>query len=182
MQALYTSARCISCDWPPSPGYCRCASAMHLRIAASRAWPCCAVCVAACGLASITAGHTHGLFPQFWLPEPGRQPAPGDSSRRTFGAMACNPYCVVRSGSPSMRLMDGGLIHIIVRASCVRTAESTHVSCTEDAMVEQSQVRDGLFEITSRYRSFDPNHAPHVCGNNMRRSSHDAAEAATTRR
>src|SRR5262249_1751703 len=28
---------------------------MHLRIAASRASPCCAVCVAACGLASTTA-------------------------------------------------------------------------------------------------------------------------------
>jgi len=59
-----------------------------------------------------------------------------------------------------MRLMDGGFIQI-VRASCMRTAESAHVSCTEDAMAEQSQLRDGL-EITSRYRSFDSNHAPHV--------------------
>jgi len=41
-----------------------------------------------------------------------------------------------------MRLMDGGFTQIL-RASCVRTGESTHVSCTEDAMVEQSQVREG---------------------------------------
>src|SRR5262249_18645861 len=77
MHALYTSARCISCASPP--GYCRCASAMHLRIAASRPSPCCAVCVTARRLASITAtnaprrpsenfpGHIHGLFPQCWL-------------------------------------------------------------------------------------------------------------------
>src|SRR5262249_10946968 len=55
MHAFYTSAPCISSHSPPPPGNCRCASAMHLRIAASRASPCCAVCVAACGLASITA-------------------------------------------------------------------------------------------------------------------------------
>src|SRR5690348_13084986 len=73
-----------------------------------------------------------------------------------------------------MRLMDGGFAHIVVRPSCVRTAKSAHVSCTEGVMVEQSQLRDGL-EITSCYRLFDPNHASHVCGNNMRRSSRDAA-------
>src|SRR5262245_13006090 len=77
-----------------------------------------------------------------------------------------------------MRLMDGGFTHI-VGASCVRTAESAHVSCTEDAMLEQSQVRDGL-EITSPDGSFDPNHASHVCGNNMRRSSR--AKAPTRRK
>src|SRR5262249_56772430 len=73
--------------------------------------------------------------------------------------------------------MDGGFAHIVVRASCVRTAEPAHVSCTEDATAEQSQVREGLFEITLRYRSFDSNHAPHVCGNNMRRSSRDCCDA-----
>src|SRR5215467_344538 len=92
MQALYTSARCISCDWPPlGSGYCRCASAMHLRIAASRASPCCTVCGAACGLASITATNDANrprqkflvilmeCFLSFWLPELGRQPAPDGS-------------------------------------------------------------------------------------------------------
>src|SRR5262249_39817155 len=80
---------------------------------------------------------------------------------------------VIASSSPSMRLMDGGFVQI-VRASSLRTAESTHVSCTEDAMVEQSQVREGLCEITSRYRSFVSNHAPHVC--KMRRYRRDAAK------
>src|SRR5262245_17063754 len=78
-----------------------------------------------------------------------------------------------------MRLMDGGLAHIVVRASCVRTAEPAHVSCTEHPTAEQSQVRDGLFEIALRYRSFVSNHAPHVCGNGMRRFGRDAAKAAT---
>src|SRR5262245_57013305 len=85
-----------------------------------------------------------------------------------------------KTRKPSMRSMDGGFIQI-VRASCVRTAEPAHLSCTEDAMVEQSQVRDGLFEITLRYRSFDPNHAPYVCGN-MRRCSCHAAAAPTRRK
>src|SRR5262245_9476773 len=58
--------------------------------------------------------------------------------------------------------------------------EPTHVSCTEDAMVAQSQVREGLFEITLRYRSFVSNHAPHIC--EMRRSSRTAANAATHRK
>jgi hypothetical protein len=43
-----------------------------------------------------------------------------------------------------MRLMDGGFIQI-VRASSLRTAGSAHVSCTEDAMVQQSQLCDALF-------------------------------------
>src|SRR5262249_52492926 len=56
-------------------------------------------------------------------------------------------------------------------------AEPTHASCTEDAMVEQSQVREALCEIRLRYRSFVSHPAPHVC--EMRRSSRDAANAAT---
>jgi hypothetical protein len=48
----------------------------------------------------------------------------------------------VRLGSPCTRVTGGGFIHI-VRAFAVRTTESTHVSCTEDAMVEQSQVCEG---------------------------------------
>src|SRR5262249_22344878 len=68
---------------------------------------------------------------------------------------------------------------IFVRAFAVWTAESTHISCTEDAMAEQSQLRDGL-ETTSGYRSLDCNHASHMCGNNMRRSSR--AKAPTRRK
>src|SRR5262245_28472895 len=75
--------------------------------------------------------------------------------------MACHRYWVVRLGSPCTRAMGGGFIHI-VRAS-VRTAAPTHASCTEDAMAEQSQVREGLCEIRLRYRSFVSHHAPHVC-------------------
>jgi|SRR6516164_7819124 len=64
----------------------------------------------------------------------------------------------------------------------VWTARPTHASCTEDSMVEQSQVCDVLFHITCRYRAFDPNHAPpHVNRKNMRRRSRRAAEAATRR-
>jgi hypothetical protein len=44
-------------------------------------------------------------------------------------------------------------------------------------MVEQSQVCEGLFEITLRYRSFVSDHAPHV--REMRQYSRDAAKAAT---
>src|SRR5215472_1425164 len=89
--------------------------------------------------------------------------------------MACNRYYVVRLGSPCTRVMGGGFIHTVraFRAD----GRPTHVSCTEDAMVEQSQVREGLCEITSRYRSFVSNHAPHVC--KMRRYRRDAAKAAT---
>src|SRR5215472_10880932 len=90
--------------------------------------------------------------------------------------MACNRYYVVRLKSPCTRVMGGGFVQI-VRASSLRTAEPAHVSCTVDAMVEQSQVREGLCEITSRYRSFVSNHAPHVC--EMRRYRRDAAKAAT---
>jgi hypothetical protein len=46
-------------------------------------------------------GHTHGLFPQFWLPEPGRQPVPGDNrAERSARWHECNPYCAVRLGRP----------------------------------------------------------------------------------
>ena len=89
--------------------------------------------------------------------------------------MACNRYCVVSLGSPCTRAMGGGFIHI-VRA--FRAESRAHaVSCTEDAMVERSQVREELFEITPRYRSFVSNHAPHVC--EMQRSNRGLAKAAT---
>src|SRR5262249_56057548 len=51
-------------------------------------------------------GHTHGLFPQFWLPEPGRQPAPDDShAERSARRHGCDRYCVIRLGSP--HALDG---------------------------------------------------------------------------
>src|SRR5262249_47274520 len=92
--------------------------------------------------------------------------------------MACNRYYVVRLKSPCTRVMGGGFVQI-VRASSLRTAEPAHVSCTEDAMVEQSQVREGLCEITSRSRSFASTHAPRVCKMGL---SSRPPENATTRR
>lgn len=57
----------------------------------------------------------------------------------------------------------------------MRTAEPTQVFCTEDALVEQSQVCEGLFDITLLYRSFVSNRAHHVCEIKCGRSSRDAA-------
>jgi len=73
--------------------------------------------------------------------------------------------------------LDRWRVHPHCLSVAVRTAEPTQASCTEDVMVEQSQVCDGPFEITLHYRSFASNHAPHVCGNNTRRSSRDAAKS-----
>src|SRR6516165_10440737 len=65
--------------------------------------------------------------------------------------MACNPV-LRRENRKPLHALDGWRVaHIIVRASCVRTAEPAHVSCTEHVMAEQSQVRDEPFEITLRY-------------------------------
>src|SRR5215470_19762356 len=100
-----------------------------------------------------------------------RRPVTVASNVRRDGKM----QPLLRRETRKPRAMGGGFIHS-VRAF---RAEPTHVSCTQDGMVEQSQVREGLLEITLRYRSFLSDHAPHV--REMRQSSCDAANAAARR-
>ena len=180
----------------PSPGNCRCASAMHRRIAASRASPCCAVCVAAWGLVSITATNAPSRPSENWLviligcfltsgcPNWAGSRRPVTVTK--FGATAWMQPLRRQTRKPSMRLMDGGFIQI-VRASSLRTAGSAHVSCTEDAISAPktlwwSNHRSvmGLSRITLRYRSFVSDHALHVC--EIGRSTRDAANAAPRRK
>src|SRR5262249_12481156 len=89
--------------------------------------------------------HTHDLFPQFWLPEPGRQPAPGDSPAERSARRHATVIPSRDSEAPAPVRWAAGSSTLFELS--VRTAEPTHASCTEDAMVEQSQVREGLCEI-----------------------------------
>src|SRR5215813_7564465 len=94
---------------------------------------------------------------------------------------------VASSDSEALHALDGWRIHTDCSSFFPADAGSAHVSCTEDAIPAPktlwwSNHRSviGPFEITVHYRSFDSDHALHVC--EIGQSTRDAANAAPRRK